>query len=473
MLHINGTNRHQIREKMQLTTNWVSKQGHLKQGERKHLTDQIKKVRRQLKKLGQNVLNPKGKVLFSGNKSVVTVKKMKDDQYQFLTSHAANLVGCMAVLEREARKAKSKGNKNGAKPITMKELHSLASAAIASKKLAAPDHIVVKPKSDGSTRTICKFGIPAKIQSVVAEWVFLSLSHRNKFEYCKPGYGTHSAIEAIKENIEKEFRYWLVLDIENAFPSIRRGHLLDVSDVSHLVSDLLLYPVTSQTLKEAAQPSLPQGIASSSKIMSAIVGHSLRKICAKTLVIMSYVDDIVIGAQTLDELEDAFKTLQKVFEKNSAGPLHFKNKKFAPIDLKLGQFINFLGYAVSLDRIDGKIRIMPNIMAFSKFHGSLAADLHRHHLVGLEQDALLKIAHDYGNKWRSAYPLWQPGAAGEECFKAILDVAFWDLAKADFNPKAALKVGNAQKLWNQHQTTAFEGASTLPAANIAHLKTHC
>jgi len=221
--------------------------------------------------------------------------------------------------------------------------------------------------------------------------------------------------------------------VKDAYPSVRRGHANELAVLSKWTLDAL-FPsreYVNSTPKKAAQQALPQGMSSSPKVLSALVGQVLA-ILPEQLVRLNYSDDLLIGAKTMGELEEAVEVLEKHFASMKSGPLHFG--KIDYVDLSTQKGIKFLGYLVTVDGWTNEIRIRPAPKTFDKhwrkqYHAALEK-----FEQGLKYEVVFERVHKACESWLGQFPLWKPNVYSRNMLETRKVLVVHD-AWTEFNHK--------------------------------------
>ena len=300
-------------------------------------------------------------------------------------------------------KTKSKANEP---KITAHEIEELAMQVKFFTK-TEEKHTLGVINNLGKKRPILIAGPILAARAQIAADIWISGIGRNEYDYSNKGLSTHKAIADVVQCINNGYKYWVYLDLKDAYPSVRRSHLKEMTVVSKKVVDTLI-PTTQITIKhttpiEAPQLSLPQGIAASSRIMSAFVGYHFRSLAEMDVVYMSYVDDMLIGARTMEEVTLATKTLIKRYKDHKAGALHFGKVQVKDLNYQ-NQLLNFVGYGVNVDYFTKEVRVRPNIISFNKFYDQLLDRIDEAYHSG--QD-IQDVAYAYAEDWRCSFKMWE------------------------------------------------------------------
>lgn len=343
------------------------------------------------------------------------------------------------VVELYLRETNPKKTQGAKFKVTANEIEELAKQV---KYFSKVNELIVHgviTKQDGSKRPIITYGPIRNARArIAADFVTIG-GGVNEYEYSRKGFSTHKAVADISEYIKTGYKYWAYLDIKDAFPSVRRSHLSEMAVVSkHTITTLV--PTMSNnkytTLSKAIQPSLPQGIAASPKIMSTFVGQQFQCLTGMKVVYMSYVDDLLIGARTMGELKVATETLKKRYENYKAGSLHFKIIRTVNVNYS-NQVLNYVGYAISVDHFTKEVRVRPNIISFQKLYDRLLDCMEEAHIFGIDiEDAAVTCA----ERWKASYIMWNFTSGAKDCFDAMVNERLDEFKMAGYSKAMVLAI---------------------------------
>lgn len=264
----------------------------------------------------------------------------------------------------------------------------------------------VEPKNNGGFRTVSIFKQIRRSRAIIAGDIFSICASSNSFEFNRPKHGSKRAITIVRLKIAKGYKYWAVLDIKNAYSVVRRGHCKELAVLSTWTLDAL-FPheiSTKTTPKKAAQRALPQGMSSSPKVLSALVGQALG-ILPEQLVCLNYSDDLIIGAKTIGELEEAVEVLEKQFASLESGPLHFGKVDY--IDLNTNKGIKYLGYLVTVDRFTKEVRVRPAPKTFDRHWWKQYHAAVEKFKDGYDYEFVMSRIEQNCTSWLGQFPLWK------------------------------------------------------------------
>lgn len=155
---------------------------------------------------------------------------------------------------------------------------------------------------------------------------------------------------------------------------------------------------------EAARHGLPQGARLSGTIASSLLGRELRRLDG-TRGIVTYVDDVLIGACDPAGAKTLAEAIKMRFGKLPGGPLSFKLIKTASAE---GGF-SFLGYWIRLIEKEGEpfVSVKPSHEAYQKLRKRTYKRL-RQLGAKLDWDMGVKRASSYLERWLKTYSYWKP-----------------------------------------------------------------
>lgn len=290
--------------------------------------------------------------------------------------------------------------------LSKPQIYSIAKQVKFSNKCYEKIRSKVEPKNNGGFRTVSVFKKLRRSRAIIAEDVFSICSQHNPFEFNRRKHGSKRAITIVRLKIAEGYKYWAVLDIKNAYPSVRRGHCKELAVMSEWILDALFpYGTCSKaTPKKAAQTALPQGMASSPKVLSALVGQALG-LLPEQLVCLNYSDDLLLGAKTIEELKKAVEALEKYFASLRSGPLHFGKVDY--VDLNTNKGIKYLGYLITVDCFTKEIRIRPAPKTFDR-HWRKQYDVAIEKFEdGYDYEFVMSRIEENCTSWLGQFPCWK------------------------------------------------------------------
>lgn len=294
-----------------------------------------------------------------------------------------------------------------------------------------------KLKSDGGKRIIHDFGYVRRVRSIIASDIFSVCAPVNKWEYCKTGKSAKCIFQGVEEALKQEYLYWAVLDIKDAFPTVRRGHILDMVDMSKLiVRELIPYiGYGTSANKEAVQPALPQGIAASSLVLSALVGQALRKLPQQSTARCCFVDDLLVGAKSQAELDASIEALKGHFANLSAGPLTLITVETCDFASDPEAAIHFIGYKARLDKFSKEFRISPNARSFGRMKREVKNRAKKMMAKKTSYDVMEAEILNYAKNWAAQFHLWHKTASSITLYEISALNALSEACSGYLNPE--------------------------------------
>ena len=141
-------------------------------------------------------------------------------------------------------------------------------------------------------------------------------------------------------------------------------------------------------------------------VLSVLVGQALRKLPKQSTARCCFVDDLLLGAKSQEELDAAIKALKEYFANLSAGPLTLTVK--GPYDLSppSNQAIYYLGYKVWLDKFTGEFRICPSKRSFGRMKKRIRELVVSSFEDGLSHKIIEIRVLGYATNWSQQFHLW-------------------------------------------------------------------
>lgn len=257
--------------------------------------------------------------------------------------------------------------------------------------------------------------------------------------------GIHGSAETIAGLLSKGLRYWALADIKLAFPSINTLHLRAICRIDERLTRYIAFHryallCEDETEAKAPRARLPQGAAHASFVLSALMDRYLNSVELGDVDVVTYADNIAIGARTMEEATDALFALEKVlsnglqglpggltlhsheirdgFERSDFGAepaLHDKTK------LPIRPSVDFVGYRIRWDVSDGKSHFSPSHAGWEKFWRKVS-DAWESMPPCVSDETLEKVAYDRFLTWKKAFKLWATQDLAEELFLLNLQV---------------------------------------------------
>jgi len=328
--------------------------------------------------------------LFAGGNA----KQIKAKQDAIGNSFRCSMVAVLVWAERYGKK------------LSKLDIYSIAEQVKFSNKCHEKIGSKIEARNNGGFRTVSVFKKLRRSRAIIGGDLFSICSPYNPYEFNRSKHGSKKAITIVRLKIAEGYKYWVVLDIKNAYPSVRRGHCKELAIMSKWTIDALCpYRVNYKTTpKKAAQTALPQGMASSPTVLSALVGQAL-SILPEQLVRLNYSDDLLIGAQSIGELEKAVEVLEKHFASLKSGPLHFGKVDY--VDLNTNKGIKYLGYLVTVDCFTKEVRIRPAPKTFDRHWRKQHAAAVKKFEEGYDYELVMSRIEENCISWLGQFPLWK------------------------------------------------------------------
>lgn len=335
------------------------------------------------------------------------------------------------------------------KRLRVFEINALAQKAGNFASQSEPIFHVPREKQSGGYRDTWAFGRVRYAQQTALAWLLAAAMQEKPYDFSRPGkHGTHGAAERIATLLAQGYRFWIITDIKSAYPSVKKGHLHPLCAVHEKLIQqvgfpmlpltangeefIVVNPTTTATVKiqkcilddyptgnpkhtevKQAPSQLPQGAAHSSLALSIITDGCLSELKGD-IELLSYQDNIAIGAHTAEEAISALSQLQLALEKLPAGPLFlhsttlrdgYAHSGHAGLfhSLPLYGAVEFVGYRISWDQQETAARIRPSSASWGRLKSRLRNEVLHLLFKGDRTEAALAI----GEKWAAAFPLWK------------------------------------------------------------------
>lgn len=270
--------------------------------------------------------------------------------------------------------------KNDAK-ITFEQVKKLANRT--NPRVPSGEKVVVTtmPKSDGGKRPITKFGRVARAnQSMARDLIYMACGH-SKFEYARKGRGREKLIEAINNaNRNGGVRALGTFDIKDCFLSMGIEAVESVIPIARSIihntifvsDDTHIHMNTNLISEYAVRAGLSQGGLTSPIVAGRVIEPCLEKVTARFR--GSYLDDISLGASSVEEIEAELDTLAEAFMSQYPSSPLFEKCRAA---FKIGHHEDVLGYwpRPNAPQFGGGLRFSPSNKALRRFYVRLATYL--------------------------------------------------------------------------------------------------
>ncbi len=270
-----------------------------------------------------------------------------------------------------------------------------------------------EPKRSSGARTICSFGpISRAAQQMVSHIIFV-VAGPSPYEFAQSGRGRDAAARIALHSIkQKGVRWFGLADVKDCFPSISREmvkqvlpflpwSIIDTTIFIHNDTDIKATSLNGDYANKisvnAIRESLPQGSLVSLIVTSKVLQPHLDELNAP--LVMIYVDNVMIGAKTNEQIQMNLTALTSSMEKCSGGSLQLTTEV-----RKLGDpEMDFLGYRFRRNWMasGGFGRAYPAERSFRKLHYRLARML-----LVMPDTLWTKTIEQECARWVRSFPAW-------------------------------------------------------------------
>lgn len=271
--------------------------------------------------------------------------------------------------------------------------------------------IMEQHKSSGKKRYVLSPCSNLRASDHILCNILKATGQRSLMEFNCTKKGRTRAALKMKNLIENGYRYWLIFDLQNCYPSIGLDHLQGTSLPKGMLmtgvfwnSYVYMKDVPNTKAESAVRQGLPQGATASGILAGSFIEGQLAPLLGGDLEGLSYVDDVAIGARSLAGLKKVAKAIKDRFTDHTAGPLTFKH--FGIYDVREG--MSFLNYRFfhSADLYPDDCMVFPDKEAKNNFRYNIFKLLDG--MLGQSFETKAKRVEAYVESWIKGQAAWQP-----------------------------------------------------------------
>jgi hypothetical protein len=278
-----------------------------------------------------------------------------------------------------------------------------------------------EPKPGGGHRVFNNYCTLDRARQHMVRDIVRTLHPASPLEYSDAGRGRNALIQDIIEHVENGVTFWAALDIRNAYPSLNVRHVETlVPIVAELVAVTCVH-IWEPPTNYPTDQQLPQGGLASQSILGAIVGREAQALTSLPRAILTYSDNVWIGAPTRAEVHDASEELIGRFRALAAGPL-----ELVPVSncsLRDGERFDAVGYTFRMftDDPEERLHIAISNRSFRNFKERVTAHLDQLDLGRVPEEFHLKKTH-----WLNGFRLRSDSDQSELYYHTDLDIFLRD-----------------------------------------------
>lgn len=331
------------------------------------------------------------------------------------------------------------------KAMRIEDIEVFANDLDFSKPLNEPIFFSALPSKPNSYRPICSPSLKRRANSYALMDLFGVLVPDSPFDSTVRGAGGISeTFQSLSKAVEQGYSYFVVIDVVNFFPSLRPGHLCGFP-LSKWVVENFIFPKPDapmifvdrdkhvrvsegdimrdeyslpvdyhlngddiRSMLKKVRQGLLQGDVHAPRIARTVLAREVRlavdemgdAVSHQGIAVSSHLDDILLGAPSLLELQAALKALKSKLEKHPAGPLELHEHEVVHIK----QGFEYVGYRVDLSGPNGRFHVRPTRKAFLKFGEKLFKRWEGSTVFTKHE--LREIAHSYARHWFASQNAW-------------------------------------------------------------------
>ena len=288
---------------------------------------------------------------------------------------------------------------------------------------AEPVRIMGRPKEDGGTRSITVYGPIARANQTLERSICIARWGYSPFEVSRRGRGREAVVRKTLQHIRyKGVSHLVEADVKDFFPSVNGNSLAKLLHIpASIAKNTILISKTThihidnhtQISERMVRTGLPLGSRLSPFIASKLLEPVLAQLGGSMA--LSFVDNIAIGASSMEEAERKKDTLAGLLTQHSAGPFTLRYVHAHAY----GSDNDMLGYAIrrQSERWGGFARAVPSRQSILRAQRKLVARLA--YLPMRDWHALID---EWSTDWARRYPCWKGQEGGAtSAFIAALD----------------------------------------------------
>jgi|GEM_PF-2954381 len=330
-----------------------------------------------------------------------------------------------------------RATRNHHRHIPYDELLDLAGKLNLNTAFKEPLIIQAMQSKPGSWRPIAKSGkYRAAQQFIIRDILLIQLGENDVDSTVKGAGGEKQTFVDLQKAVEEGYLYWVSLDVKNFFPSLRQGHLKAFPFSKWVLGNLVFLPsdtpikfvnkspsfecsehdilndegdlpsgcsFSKDDLKaklKTVRQGLLQGDVCAPQIARTFLGRELQHVLEKRdTAYGSHLDDLILGARSLEALKASLNALRSHLKLHPAGPLELHDHKI--VHIKDG--VEFLGYRAKLTK-KGEVHVTPSPKRFKRFRERLIERWEG--CDAFTKVGLRKIGVEYAENWFKSQSAW-------------------------------------------------------------------
>ncbi len=332
-------------------------------------------------------------------------KKARNISQRYFASFSTRIVATLKVI------ADREGSKLSPAQLNLAALEKKANQINSLKGTGGSAKIKVQHKSASKKRYVLSPCSNLRASDHILCNILKATGQRSLIDFNRLNKGRNRAALKIKNLVENGYRYWLIFDLENCYPSIGLGHLQGTNLPKEMLktgvfwnSYVHMKDIPDATAESAVRLGLPPGATASGILAGSFIEGQVAPLLGSDQEGLSCVDDVAIGACSLAGLEKVAKAIKDQFTNHTAGPLTFK--KFGIYDVRKG--MSFLNYRFfhSGDLYPDDCMVFPDKEAKNNFRYNIFRMLDD--LEGKTFEKKTQRIESYVDNWIKGHSVWQP-----------------------------------------------------------------